>query len=292
MLAPVLTAPPLPERSYLPRRVDTYCKISVGLLCVALSVTALCCAILWHRPWLCLPFGIGVLGSGYLTYVAYASRHMKNLEEEVSTLQATHRQFKIDQEAFSAEARTHTAALAEQAQKFQEENSQLEKTCGTLRAEIEDLRKENLSLTQIRETMEHDVAALLSSLQTLSLSQEKGQRRFEGGLTLLNQQLVQAQALLSQGAQAEQKLSALSKELEQLFASLSAWIKQYDTPSLLQSVTTLTAQYQTLTTLVQEQTTLHRSLEETAVGLRKEVQDLERIKKELEVCVSKLTERV
>lgn len=144
-----LLASQIPTRN----RCCLLCEMTPSLLALVSSIVALAATLYFRSYYLCIPFGLGVLGSAYAVYTAYRARDIASL----------HHSSKV---------------LAQQVEALKNENT-------TLRQTSEELRTSADTYSQENETLKQSNAAFKTQLSQLSVQLAHSQQQCE----LLTQQV-------------------------------------------------------------------------------------------------------
>ena len=229
---PLLT-PQIPTRN----RCCLLCEMTPSLLALVSSIVALAATLYFRSYYLCIPFGLGVLGSAYAVYTAYRARDIASLHHS-------------------------SKALAQQVEALRNENTTLKQTSADLRTSADTYSKEN-------ETLKKSNSEFKAQLTELAAQLAASKQQCE----LLTQQVRELQEIqrkisaeLTYACQErDQHKSDLDHSREQL-QLLEASFQQ--TLSELRTTLTSLQQVSQLTETCQQNSTLSASLKD---GLQKDL---------------------
>ncbi|MBS0623357.1 MAG: hypothetical protein JSS62_01910 [Verrucomicrobia bacterium] len=228
-----LLASQIPTRN----RCCLLCEMTPSLLALVSSIVALAATLYFRSYYLCIPFGLGVLGSAYAVYTAYRARDIASLHHS-------------------------SKALAQQVEALRSENT-------TLRHTSEDLKRSADTYSQENETLKQSNSNFKAQLSQLSTQLAQSQRQCE----LLTQQVRDLEAIRKKISEElthahqerDQHKSDLDQSREKL-ALLEASFQQ--TLSELRTTLNSLQQVSQLTETCQQNSTLSASLKD---GLQKDL---------------------
>lgn len=82
------------KASGLSERICPHWRMAAGLVCLAASIMAIGCAIIWNTQWLCIPFGLSALSSAYVIYLGYQFSHLKSMETQIQGFKTSNKEHK------------------------------------------------------------------------------------------------------------------------------------------------------------------------------------------------------
>ncbi len=233
MFLPTVTSRMMPGQFESPTIEKSTCgrftknwRMLPGVALLALSIIAIAAALIWNSPWLCIPFGVGVILSGYVIHLGHQFKNLYT-QSQLTELLGVHDRM------YDAQIQEHRTQLNEQqgiidTQRTALEDLQAQLATATILAERFERIKDSLSGVQGEargqlSVLEEQVGLL--KLERENLGEEQRQHLdslidwTEGFRAMINPETVQRQIeeqsrLIVQMGQMQEQLAATRAETE------------------------------------------------------------------------------
>lgn len=273
-------------------RVCPYWRMSAGIVSLIASVVAICCAIVWNAHWLCFPFGLSALASGYAVYLGYEFHQVKSLEKSNEELRGS--LINLNQ--------TNTR-LRSTAREYHQENVNHKKLIEMLREEIvklEGLREDFLLKAS---THVEQIQGLLRSMGGIHLSVSENHKVFGTQLESFSKHLEELAssktAFTTASSKAEQAMIEQTKALieagqkiREIFEAIQRW---KDDALVKQQIEEIQELQRTIKNAREDWREAKEGLGSAKMqvkALREQISELEKIKKGFDVALDSLLEKI
>lgn len=273
-------------------RVCPYWRMSAGIVSLIASVVAICCAIVWNAHWLCFPFGLSALASGYAVYLGYEFHQVKSLEKSNEELRGS----------LVTLNQTNTQ-LRSTAREYHQENVEHKRLIFKLREEI--VKLEGLREDFFLKASSHveQIQGLLRSMGGIHLSVSENHKVFGTQLESFSKHLEELATskteFTSASSKAEQAMIEQTKALieagrkiKEIFETIQKW---KDDQLVQKQIEEIQGLRRVIKEANEEWCEAIEELGKTRMQvkvLQKQISELERIKNGFNVALDSLLEKI
>jgi chromosome segregation ATPase len=198
-------------------RVCSNWKLIPAIALTAICATGIVCAFLvWHNPYLSLPFGAGCILSLYLVYQGYHYSQLKNFQQNNQEFSRT-----------LADTQRVQENLKEETKKYHKENESLKLEMDSLKSTAENLNLQISKLNEEKKNLQNNIEELQKSLHEFKKNHHSFKETIESLEKTKNVHHLQIQAIHSAFADVEKTAIGTQSEFERVVKNLSNVVSQF-----------------------------------------------------------------